>query len=75
MRCCASPTTCSVDSIGARRAGELFEALLLMPFVRAMLPGLDALGDFGAELFAETMAGSDRKGFAAAIAAQLERRS
>lgn len=72
-RCCASPTIFSVDSITARRASELLEAMLLAPILRPMIAGVGALGDYELDLLANEIAEHDRNGFAALIASRLER--
>lgn len=58
MRCCASPTTCSVDSAAALRAGEMLEAMLLAPMLRPLFAGVPIAGEYE---------------FAALIAAGLKR--
>lgn len=73
MRCCVSPTTCSVDSAAARRAGEIFEAMLLTPVLRPMISGAGTLGDYELDLLANEIAHHDTSGFAAFVAASLER--
>jgi hypothetical protein len=62
-----------VDSVTARRAGELFEAMLLMPILRPMVAGAGMLGDYELDLLANEMARHDGNGFAAFVAASLER--
>jgi hypothetical protein len=62
-----------VDSVTARQAGEFVEALLLAPALRPMLEGAGTLGDYELDLLAREIAHYDERGFAAAIAAQLER--
>lgn len=71
MRCCASPTTCSVDSVTARRAGECIEALLLVPILRPMIAGTGTLGDYELDLLAGEISRHDGRGFAALIASGL----
>jgi hypothetical protein len=61
-----------VDSVTARRAGELFEAMLLAPILRPMIAGAGMLGDYELDLLAHEVARHDRRGFAALIAARLE---
>jgi hypothetical protein len=58
MRCSASPTTCSVDSATALRAGQMLEAMLLAPVLRPLFAGVPILGEYE---------------FAAMIAASLKR--
>jgi hypothetical protein len=65
-------TTCSVDSVTARRTGELFEAMLLMPILRPMVAGAGMLGDYELDLLANELARDDASGFAAFVAARLE---
>lgn len=62
-----------MDSVTARRAGEVIEALLLAPILRPMIAGVGTLGDYELDLLAREMARHDRHGFAALIAARLER--
>jgi hypothetical protein len=62
-----------VDSVTARRAGEAIEALLLMPVLRPMIAGTEALGDYELDLLAREISHNDGRGFAALIAARLER--
>ena len=62
-----------MDSVTARRAGELFEAMLLTPILRPMVAGAGMLGDYELDLLANEMARHDANGFAAFVAASLER--
>jgi hypothetical protein len=62
-----------VDSVSARQAGELFEAMLLAPALRPMIAGCGALGDYELDLLAREIAHRDKSGFAAMIASRLER--
>jgi len=71
MRCCASPTICSVDSGTALRVGEAFESMLLAPILRPIIGGSDELGLYELDLMAREVARDDRNGFAALVAAQL----
>ncbi len=71
MRCFASPTTCSVDSVAALRAGQMFEAMLLVPVLRPLVDGEPVLGDYELDRLAQEIAARDRGGFAALIAAGL----
>jgi hypothetical protein len=73
MRCCESRTTSSVDSVTARRAGEMLESILLAPVLRPLVAGNGMLGDYELELLAQEIAHSDGAGFAAMIASRLER--
>lgn len=57
----------------ARRAGELFEAMLLAPVLRPMVAGMGMLGDYELDLLANEMAHHDANGFAAFVTASLER--
>jgi hypothetical protein len=66
-------TTFSVDSVTARRAGELLEAMLLAPILRPMIDGAGMLGDYELDLLAREIAQHDKRGFAALIASRLER--
>ena len=47
--------------------------MLLVPVLRPMIAGASALGDYELDLFAQEIARHDRDGFAAQIAARLER--
>jgi hypothetical protein len=60
-----------VDSITARRAGELIEAMLLAPILRPMIAGAGTLGGYELELLAEAVAHRDERGFGAMIASRL----
>jgi hypothetical protein len=62
-----------VDSVSARRAGELIEAMLLAPVLRPIISDAGTLGDYELDLLAGEMARHDERGFAALIAARLER--
>jgi hypothetical protein len=70
-RGCASSPIRNVDSVTARHAGELFEAMLLAPILRPMLAGAGTLGDYELDLLARDVARRDRI-FPALVAAQLE---
>jgi len=59
-----------VDSVTTRRAGELFEAMLLAPILRPLIAGAGTLGDYELDLLARDIARRDQS-FAALIAAQL----
>lgn len=62
-----------MDSVTARRAGEMMEALLLAPVLRPLIAGAGTLGDYELDLLAREIAHRDSRGFAALVAAQLER--
>jgi len=62
-----------VDSAAARRAGEVFEAMLLAPVLRPMISGAGTLGEYELDLLANEIAQRDTRGFAAFVAASLER--
>jgi hypothetical protein len=62
-----------VDSVAARRAGEMMEALLLAPVLRPLIDGAGTLGDYELDLLAHEIARSDAHGFGEVLAAQLER--
>jgi hypothetical protein len=62
-----------VDSVTARRAGELIEAMLLAPVLRPMISGAEMLGEYELDLLAREIARHDDRGFAALIASRLER--
>ena len=72
MRCCASPTICSVDSADALRAGTMIEAMLLAPVLRPAFAGVEPFGEYEISLLARDVAQRDRSGFAALVAAGLE---
>jgi hypothetical protein len=63
-----------MDSVAARRAGEMLEAMLFVPMLRPMIAGAGTLGDYELDLLAQEIARHDRAGFAALIATQLESR-
>jgi hypothetical protein len=62
-----------VDSVTARRAGESIEALLLAPILRPLIDGDGMLGEYELDLLAGEMAKHDDRGFAALLAARLQR--
>jgi hypothetical protein len=62
-----------VDSALARRAGEMFEALLLAPILRPLIAAAGTLGDYELDALAREVARHDAHGFAALVAARLER--
>jgi hypothetical protein len=62
-----------VDSVAARRAGELFEAMLLAPILRPMIAGAGTLGEYELDLLANEIARRDAHGFAAFVATSLKR--
>lgn len=51
----------------------MFEAMLLAPVLRPMTAGNGTLGDYELDLLANEIARHDRHGFAAFVAASLER--
>jgi hypothetical protein len=61
-----------MDSVAARRAGEMLESILLAPVLRPLIAGAGMLGDYELELLAQEIARSDGEGFAALIASRLE---
>jgi hypothetical protein len=63
-----------VDNAAALQAGAAFEAMLLVPMLRPMLPAGEAIGEYGLDLLARELATRDGRGFAGIIAAQLEKR-
>jgi hypothetical protein len=63
-----------VDSVTARRAGELIETMLLAPILRPIVADAPMLGDYEVDLLAREMAHHDASAFATLIAARLERR-
>jgi hypothetical protein len=62
-----------VDSVSARYAGEMIEAMLLAPVLRPMIAGADMLGDYELDLLARSIAQNDDRGLGALIAAGWER--
>ena len=72
MRCSGSQTTFNVDSVTARRLGELVEGMLLAPVLRPMIHGAGTLGEYELDLLAQEIARRDDRGFAALIAARWE---
>jgi hypothetical protein len=61
-----------MDSVTARRAGEMLESFLLAPVLRPLIAGAGTLGDYELELLAQEIARSAGAGFAALIASRLE---
>lgn len=61
-----------MDSVAARRAGEMLESILLAPVLRPLIVGAGMLGDYELEFLAQEIAHSDGEGFAALIASRLE---
>jgi hypothetical protein len=61
-----------VDSVTARRAAELFEAMLLAPVLRPMIAGAGMLGDYELDSLAREIARRDQC-FAALLAQRLEK--
>jgi hypothetical protein len=61
-----------VDSVTARRAGEMLESILLAPVLRPLIAGDGMLGDYELQLLAQGIARSGGTGFAALIASALE---
>jgi hypothetical protein len=51
----------------------MFEAMLWVPVLRPMIAGAGTLGDYELDSFAQEIARQDRNGFAALVAARLER--
>ncbi|HLY03697.1 MAG TPA: hypothetical protein VKR56_14525 [Candidatus Cybelea sp.] len=60
-----------MDSVSARRAGEMLESILLAPMLRPLIASSGMLGDYELELVAQGIARSDGAGFAALIASRL----
>lgn len=73
MRCFALRTTCSVDSVAARRVGAAFEAMMFAQCLAPLSKTMDAVGDYGIDALARSVAERDSNGFGALIAARLER--
>lgn len=63
-----------MDNVAARRAGEIFEAMLIAPVLRPLCAGAGTLGDYELDVLSQEIARSDRRGFAALIAVRLEGR-
>lgn len=63
-----------MDSTAPRAVAAAFEAMVLVPMLRPLLPAGDAFGDYGLTLLASDVARRERGGFADALAAALERR-
>jgi hypothetical protein len=55
MRCCASPTTCNVDSLDAQRVRTTLEALMLTDVLKPVMRDADALGGYGVSYFAQLL--------------------
>jgi hypothetical protein len=70
MRCCASPTTCNVDSADARSVGVALEAMLLTPMLQPLVTGMDAIGTYGLGAIARELAEADSNRFAALVSAR-----
>lgn len=62
-----------MDSVTARRAGEIIEAMLLAPVLRPLMDGGGVLGEYELDLLAGEIASHDGLGFAALLAARLQR--
>lgn len=71
MRCCASPTTCNVDSVAASRAAVTIESVLLAPMLHALVAGAGFAGDYELTLLAQEIAERDTRGFGSVLARQL----
>ncbi len=63
-----------MDSVTAKRAGALFEAVLLQTVLEPLAQSADMLGSYGASCLSESIARNDTSGFGAEIAKILERR-
>ena len=61
-----------MDSVTARRAGEMIEAMLLAPVLRPMIAGVDVLGDYELDVLAREIAQHDDRGLGALIASRWE---
>ncbi len=64
-----------MDSIAQRQAGIAFEAMLLKECFKPMEKEFDAVGGYGMELLAQTIAQHDERGFGAMLAARLNERA
>jgi hypothetical protein len=62
-----------VDSTAALKAGVAFETMLLEPILQPIAGQADSLGAYGIGLLAQRIAEQDTHGFAALIAARLEK--
>jgi hypothetical protein len=65
-------TIYNVDSVSARQIGVAFEAMLLAPMLQPIVQGADAIGEYGIDLLARSIAGGDAHGFAALVAVRFE---
>ncbi len=61
-----------MDSVTARHAAELLEAMLLAPVLRPMIAGAGTLGDYELDSLAREIARRDQR-FAALLAEKLEK--
>ena len=57
----------------ALRAAEMLESVLIAPMLRPLIAGNGTLGEYELDLLAQQVAQRDGSGFAALIAARLER--
>jgi hypothetical protein len=62
-----------VNSAEGLRAGQAFEAMLLVPLLRPMLPRSDAFGEYGLGIVARDIARLDHSGFARVLADAFDR--
>lgn len=63
----------ATDSATAARLAVTLESIVLRPLLAPLAQGGDTFGEYGAGILADAIAGHDA-GFAALLAAQLERR-
>jgi hypothetical protein len=61
-----------VDNGVARRAGALFETMLLETVLQPMAEQMPALGGYGIDVLAQSVAQHDAAGFGAVLARRLE---
>lgn len=67
MRCCASPTTSTVDNAALAAIGVQLEGLLLEQILTPLEGAFGRVGGLPIALFAQAIAERDAHGFAAAL--------
>ena len=60
-----------MDSLAAQRVGTTLEALFLATALRPLAAEFDALGGYGIDALAQSIAERDANGFGATLAASL----
>ena len=63
-----------MHSVAFHDVGALFEATLLEECLKPLQKDFDALGSYGIDLLAETIAQRDERGFSALLTARLSDR-